>query len=147
LFIGVWLLFLREKAGRGNARSWQQLVARLGRSATRGFLSVFCTSVEAHAMTTIDQYQKDMHGPELQKDFTLIYIKGLLEGFEWMNIAIQAEGKMSPIFCTPPKLAITTEQAVDMLNRYLKDHNTKASDPIEIYLLDALKETFPCNPP
>ncbi len=113
------------------------------------FLCVFCTSVQAHAVTTIEQYQKEIHGdgPELSKEFTLVYIKGLLEGFEWMNIAIGAEGKMSPLFCTPPKLAITPIQAVDMLDRYLKDHKTKASDPIEIHLLYALKETFPCNPP
>jgi hypothetical protein len=70
----------------------------------------------------------------------------LLEGFDWMNAEIQAAHKMTPIFCTPPTLAITTEQAVDMLDRYLSAHKTTASDPIEFYLLATLKETFPCNP-
>ena len=61
--------------------------------------------------------------------------------------AFQEVQKSRPLFCAPPKLAVTTEQGVDILERYLRDYNTKGSDFIEPYLLMALEETFPCQPP
>jgi hypothetical protein len=81
---------------------------------------------------------------ETERDFDSIYLDGVRDGLIMHNTAIAQDGQ-TPLFCLPPKLALTTEQADDILRREAKK-NVPADDmPIAIVLLAGLRETFPCE--
>ena len=65
-------------------------------------------------------------------------------GFIAFNAAIVQDGQ-TPLFCLPGKLALTTDQADDILKREAKKVPPSDDMPIGILLLAGLRETFPCE--
>jgi hypothetical protein len=57
---------------------------------------------------------------------------------------LQSEGK-TPLFCQPSKVALTTEQILDMLRREVKETPPLADMPYGLAMLKTLEKVFPCN--
>lgn len=74
------------------------------------------------------------------------YLHGVKDGIVLVNAALQ-DDKRPLYFCLPPKLALTEEQAADIVEREAKELNTPDPDglPVVALLFAGLKNTFPCE--
>ena len=82
-------------------------------------------------------------------EITKNYVRGLGEGILEANT--QATLKGIPLYCQPEKLALTTENYIDMIDRqietakrYHKDEELRELG-ISMLLMLQLLETFPCS--
>ena len=89
---------------------------------------------------------KDYKAPqdETEKFLYEMYFDGVTEGVRELNVVMQAEGRQ-PLFCQPQKLALTVEQAEDIMMRTAQAMTNPDTTPIGILLILGLRETFPCN--
>jgi hypothetical protein len=72
------------------------------------------------------------------------YLRGITEGISWYNTAIGRND--GALFCEPPNLAITQEQYIDIMERYLEANpSLKKMGFAGTILIRALKDTFPCR--
>ena len=78
------------------------------------------------------------------RNFTDIWVDGVFNGFQSANADLLASGKR-PLFCTPTKIAFTIDQIKSILDRYLKEHRFQGNFTVDIVLLSALKDVFPCR--
>jgi hypothetical protein len=101
-------------------------------------------SIAAHAQTVRYGNYKNPSRPEY-RSFNKIYLKGVSDGLVAYNASMIGSGK-KPLFCLPPKLALTGEQAADILVRTGDAYSNPNDIPISIILLIGLEETFPCKP-
>src|SRR6202035_10706 len=77
------------------------------------------------------------------REFDRLYLGGVKSGLIAYNISLTREHK-EPAFCLPGALALTNEQADDILLRWAKKHQPPDDFPISLALLYGLQETFPC---
>jgi hypothetical protein len=78
------------------------------------------------------------------KDLTTVYMDGLLEGFNWYaGLLRQAGGR--EIYCPPPKIAITRDQALDILRRYVRQHPMLKNSTVGLVMGMAFMDAFPCK--
>jgi hypothetical protein len=98
-------------------------------------------SSSASAQTVrLDQYQ---HPSEPKfKVFNQVYLKGVVDGLIAFSVAQNARDRF---FCIPPKMAITVEQAEDIMLRYAEKKQVPGTVPIGVPLLGGLKDAFPCT--
>jgi hypothetical protein len=96
-------------------------------------------SFEADAQTV--RLEKYLHPKnEFFRDFNKFYLAGVVDGLITANLAAA-----NKIFCLPPNLALTTEQADSILKNWAQKQTKNTNDlPIAIALLGGLEETFPC---
>jgi len=81
---------------------------------------------------------------DANRDQFTTYLSGVSRGISWTNSWASIRGH--PAYCPPPDLAITNEQAIDILDRYVQKRGESArNDPIELLLLQALRDVFPCK--
>lgn len=83
-----------------------------------------------------EDFDKNRNNPPYQ-----FYLQGVADGIAWANSIGRNEGH--GLLCPPDKMAITPEQYLDILDRYMRDHPGGA-DYRGMSLVLALKETFPC---
>lgn len=82
----------------------------------------------------------------LKTQETMRDILSMLEtGISWANADL-ASSHRQLIYCQPSKLAITGEQALDLMRREVNENSWLANFPIGLVLVAALKKTFPCPP-
>ncbi len=81
---------------------------------------------------------------EAQHILNAVYLDGLKDGLIIFNTALARSGA-APLFCLPPKMALTPDQADDVLMREAKSNPTPDDMPIGIVLLAGLRKTFPCG--
>jgi hypothetical protein len=102
-----------------------------------------CVASSANAVTVrFKQYMNPSN--ETYRGLDSVYLDGLSDGFITLNVALAQEGK-APLFCMPPKMSLTAEQADDILRREAKRVPPSDDMPIGIVLLAGLRETFPCE--
>jgi type II secretory pathway pseudopilin PulG len=70
------------------------------------------------------------------------YVSGIATGIGWANT--HQENKGQPIFCQPRKLALTDDQTIDILRRYVEQHPEYGGHPVGVILLEAFMVTFAC---
>ena len=89
---------------------------------------------------------KNYTAPENEKQRILnaVYLDGLKEGLITFNIALARSGG-APLFCLPPKMVLTGDQADDILMREATSVPTPDDMPIGIPLLAGLRKAFPCE--
>ncbi|MBV8848199.1 MAG: hypothetical protein JOZ16_01285 [Methylobacteriaceae bacterium] len=75
---------------------------------------------------------------------TRSYFQGLADGMGWANADARYFGK-SAAYCEPPKLALTTEQVIDIVQRYAEKDAFLMDKPLGATMIAALKEVFPCR--
>ena len=100
-------------------------------------------AVSASARTvTVESYLKDKN---YFKTFDEAWLDGVYNGLESANAALMTS-KQTPLFCSPLKMAMTESQIKSILDRFISAHKDKVgmSDSIDMLLLIALEETFPC---
>ena len=77
---------------------------------------------------------------ETFRTFNKLYLAGVKDG-----LILYSTSGTDKLFCIPGNLALTTEQADDILLGWAKKRTKIINDlPIAIALLGGLKETFPC---
>jgi len=81
---------------------------------------------------------------EAQRILNAVYLDGLKDGLITFNIALARSGA-APLFCLPPKMVLTPDQADDILMREAKGVPMPDDMPIGIPLLAGLRKTFPCG--
>jgi len=81
---------------------------------------------------------------EKQRILNAVYLDGLKDGLITFNTALAHSGA-APLFCLPPKMALTGDQADDILMREANSVPTPDDMPIGIPLLAGLRKTFPCG--
>jgi Ssp1 endopeptidase immunity protein Rap1a len=88
----------------------------------------------------LEQYR---HPPEPKfKNFNQLYLKGVVDGLIAYSAA---QDRRNRLFCIPPKVAITVEQAEDIMLRYAEQKQLPGTVPIAVPLLRGLKDAFPCT--
>jgi hypothetical protein len=82
-----------------------------------------------------------------EKDSYRMYINGLVTGAQWMMIVFGNES--NKLYCQPDKLALNTDNNVDILKRRInkiKSLNYDLSKSyIEMEIIEGLIDTFPCK--
>ena|SRR5665213_558921 len=76
------------------------------------------------------------------------YISGILAGFMYYTIDLQITDKekiFRPLYCQPGKLAIQSDQAIDILKRFAREDARRRELQLGFGMLLALQETFPCD--
>ncbi len=101
---------------------------------------VTLASGSASAQTVrLDQYRNPSE-PKF-KIFNHLYLKGVVDGF----IAYSVADSRNRFFCIPPDLAITVEQAEDIMLKYAEKKQLPGTVPIGVPLFGGLREAFPCT--
>ena len=73
------------------------------------------------------------------------YIAGIANGIETMDAMFEAEGHNIRFFCVPNKLALTTNQRIQMLKGNLEVNPSIGKYTLGIAMFDSYKYTFPCK--
>jgi Rap1a immunity proteins len=91
-----------------------------------------------------EQYQNPKD--ETDRIFNRLFLAGVKDGLEAYAVFVEHENGVA-LFCIPSKLALTTEQAADIMSRWVKDHPTVDAKKLFVSqaLLLGLQETFPCK--
>jgi Rap1a immunity proteins len=79
-----------------------------------------------------------------QRLLNAMYLDGLKDGLIAVNVVLPRTGA-APLFCLPPTLVLTPEQADDILMREAKSHSYPDDMIVSIVLLAGLRKTFPCE--
>lgn len=103
------------------------------------FLTLASNTASAQTVR-LDQYQ---HPSEPKfKDFYKLYLAGVRDGLIAYSVRQDAKDRL---FCIPPKMVLTTEQAEDIMLRFAEKKQLLGNIPIGVPLLGGLAETFPCD--
>jgi len=81
---------------------------------------------------------------ENQRILNAVYLDGLKDGLIAFNVALPRTGA-APLFCLPPTLVLTPEQADDIVMREVKGRSYPDDMIVSIVLLAGLRKTFPCE--
>jgi hypothetical protein len=81
---------------------------------------------------------------EKQRILNAMYLDGLKDGLIAFNIVLGRTGA-APLFCLLPTLALTPDQADDILMREAKSRPYPDDMIVSIVLLAGLRKTFPCG--
>jgi hypothetical protein len=106
--------------------------------AIAALLNLACGSASAQTVR-LDQYQ---HPAEPTfKTFNRLYLKGVVDGLIAYSVAQNAKDRL---FCIPPKMAITVDQAENIMLQYAETKQLPGNVPVGVPLLAGLKDAFPC---
>jgi hypothetical protein len=72
------------------------------------------------------------------------FLMGLGAGLSWANATLNSEHKQL-IFCVPEKVALTSEQELDILKRYVQANPEFGNLSVGAVLVAALIDAFPCH--
>lgn len=79
-----------------------------------------------------------------RKEFELT-VSHMEDAFGWANAALGFR-KTPPLFCQPPKLAITGSQLINILRRAIVEEQPLSNPLSNQPLLVSLQRVFPCLP-
>jgi hypothetical protein len=104
---------------------------------------VSCIASNANAATL---RLKNYMTPEDEKQRILnaTFLDGVKDGLIAFNVVVGRNGG-APLFCLPPTLALTPEQANDIVMREAKSHPYPDDMIVSIVLLAGLRKAFPCE--
>lgn len=132
-------------AGYSGKLVWETFVAfspTLSRVLRFAFLAAMLHWSEADALT-VREYTNIRDSADLARYRDLkIYISGLAAGYAWTNTALIAE-KVDPLFCLPPNMPISVDWT-PLIDNEIGKPETRRDDFIELLLLSALRNKFPC---
>jgi Rap1a immunity proteins len=99
------------------------------------------TAVCAQSESVTVRWKEYLHPkkPEFRA-FNMLYLNGVKDGL--ISHEVVSDAKM---FCLPGKLALTVEQADDIMKRFAAKQTQNINEtPISLILLGGLRQTFPC---
>jgi len=97
-----------------------------------------------------DSYALSLADYRLFKDVEPKLIAAHLEsvgtGFLWANATLNGDGQ-TMLYCAPPRFMMNGQNYIDLLDDYIqRDVDLDSPDtPIEMLLLNALRNEFPCE--
>ena len=103
---------------------------------------VMYISPPADAAVTLKEYESVK-----ATDWFKNYISGVGEVIFWANNRMRNLG-MSPLYCQPDKLALSSDNYLDILQRFIQENKAlkkHPESPVELLLLEGLIQTFPCK--
>jgi hypothetical protein len=71
------------------------------------------------------------------------FLMGTGNGFSWANAKLYNDLNIR-MFCVPGKLALTFDQELDILKKYVREHPTFADASAGNAFLSAMVDAFPC---
>lgn len=92
---------------------------------------------------TVEMYQAASGDDKALFEF---YVWGLAEAYMWATIAVEEKGG-EPLFCPPEQLAVTNDQKISILERWLEHSAGESTTPryLALEVLLALEYAFPCE--
>ena len=106
-------------------------------------LALLATPVAA-ADVRLDNYRNPQN--ENFRIFNRMYLDGVKGGLMASNAWIRSRGG-EMAFCMPPDLALSTEQAEEIMLRSADKRAAKGDWPVASLLLWGLRDTWPCEKP
>jgi hypothetical protein len=100
-------------------------------------LSIVPASGEPFVSDAIERYRLGDPGM-----FT--FLAGNLNGLIAANVELRSNGH-AELFCVPPTVALSVQQAVDLLAKRIKETEADGQRPVGPMMLQSLKESFPCK--
>ena len=100
-------------------------------------------SSSADAMSVIFKNYKAAKNDD-EKALMKLYLDGVREGVSIFDAELAVEGRQ-PLFCMPNNLALTVEQAEDIMMREAEKNTDPDNVPVSLLLVEGLKDTFPCQ--
>lgn len=102
-----------------------------------------CFGSPAYADPSVSDYRTAVGAERQALD---LYVSATSHAYLWANAAAEAEGR-PPLYCVPPRLALTGDQVSVILDRWLEERpvsQTPEDSFLAFEVLLALKHTFPC---
>ena len=106
-------------------------------------LATFYFASTVNASTVLFKHYQDEKRKSYRK-FNKSYLDGAKGGLIAYNILLK-ERHLKSNFCLPTNLALTVEQAENIMFKQAAKMSDPYDTPIEIILLYALEEVYPCN--
>jgi hypothetical protein len=103
------------------------------------FLTLAFSTASAQTVR-LEQYQHPSE-PKFEV-FNKLYLAGVRDGLIAYSVRQDAKDRL---FCLPPTMVLTTEQAEDIMLRFAEKRQLPGNIAIGLPLLAGLKETFPCD--
>lgn len=72
-----------------------------------------------------------------------LYLSGAFDAFGWGNASLSRKD-WQPLYCAPDDLGLTTYEVEAVLDSYLLGQDNLADMPINMLLLFALQDRWPC---
>jgi len=105
-----------------------------------GLMPLVASAEPALSATEMLQMYDD---PRSKQDVALT-VGATQRGLALANAAV-GRRKQKPLYCPPPNLALTGEQTIDIVHRFVDAHPTLGKIMWEAVMLLALQEVFPCQ--
>jgi hypothetical protein len=108
-------------------------------------IALMLFSLSSSANATMVRF-KDYKNPKdsWSKAADKVYLDGVKEGLVMFDADLTVEGRQQS-FCMPQNLALTVEQAEDIMMRQAQKMTHPDDVPISLLLLKGLEDTFPCQ--
>jgi hypothetical protein len=103
-------------------------------------LVILATTPAAAELTAKSILERLERGDPSEK----LFLMGIGIGLSWANAGLNS-GHKPLLFCVPEKVALTSEQELDILKRYVHENPASADFPVGGVLVSALIEAFPCR--
>jgi hypothetical protein len=106
-----------------------------------------CHAQQPNAGRLLEMYDHEMDEEARQLfEFTVSHIQ---DAFGWANAELRGR-KTRPLYCAPPKLALTAPQLINILRKGIIEEpplaNPLSNQPLGFALLVSLQRAFPCPP-
>jgi hypothetical protein len=106
-------------------------------------LAILYFASTANASTVLFKNYRDERRKS-HRSFNKLYLDGAKGGLIAYNILLK-ERHLKSNFCLPTNLALTLEQAENIMFKQAVKMSDPDDTPIEVILLFALEEIYPCN--
>ena len=112
---------------------------------TRAVIALILFSLTSCANAAMVLF-KDYKAPKdkWEKAFNKVYLGGVTQGLIAFDAELRIEGRQR-LFCLPEKLALTDEQAENIMMREAQKMADPDRLPVSLILINGLEETFPCD--
>jgi len=115
---------------------------------TRWIMSACVLALTATPVAAADVRLDSWRNPKNEnfRIFNRMYLDGVKGGLMASNAWIRSRGG-EMAFCMPPDLALSSEQAEEIMLRSADKRAAKGDWPVASLLLWGLRDTFPCETP
>ena len=81
---------------------------------------------------------------EVRKELIELYLIGVAGGLKWTTAVAEFLGQ-DPIYCPPPELALTDDQILSIVDRYIEQKHPEDTRPLGLVVVLAFGEVFSCT--
>ena len=100
-------------------------------------------SVPAHAEASANAFLQHISEGGTNGATFSVALNGYENGYGWSNAMLENSGR-AMLYCQPATVALTPEQLVEILRRYVTQNSRIGEEPAGLALLLALMAAFPC---